>query len=113
MKTLKQIGAYSIWAIIALLLGIGYMRIVLGPNETAKDGLWYLLHVFYDLGLLHVGLVIGVVIAVLFIFLDMVYLKKKLKDRKKSKGIRFLFLLAITMVVGVIHYILEKVIDVI
>ncbi|MDH7447575.1 hypothetical protein [Aquimarina sp. 2201CG14-23] len=113
MKALKQILVYLIWTITALLLGIGYMRIVLGPNKASTEGLWYLLHIFFDLGLFYVGLVIGVVIAFLFILLDVFYLKKKLKNSIKSNVIRFGFLLVITVFVAVIHYVLEKVVDII
>ncbi|WP_299242923.1 hypothetical protein [uncultured Aquimarina sp.] len=113
MKFLKQILTYLIWTTITILLGIGYMRIVLGPNKASTEGLWYLLHIFFDLGLFHVGLVIGVVIAFLFILLDIFYLKKKLKSNIKSSVIRFGFLLVITAFVSIVHYVLEKVVDVI
>ena len=114
MKTLQQILTYLIWTVIALLLGIGYMRILLGPNDAPKEGLWYLFHVFYNFGMIHIGLRVGAVIAILFIILDVFYLKKKLKNNKwQSFLTRLLFLLGIAMFVGGIHYILEKVIDVI
>ncbi|MEW7280356.1 hypothetical protein ABW636_17330 [Aquimarina sp. 2201CG1-2-11] len=114
MKTLKQILTYLIWTAIALLLGIGYMRILLGANDAPKEGLWYLFHIFYNYGLIHLGLRIGGIIAILFIILDTFYLKKKLINNKiKSTLTRLLSLLVITILVGGIHYILEKVIDII
>lgn len=113
MKTLKQILIYIIWTITAIVLGICYMRIVLGPNNASDEGIWYLLYMFYNWGLLHIGLIIGFIIAFLFILLDVFYLKKKLKKNIKSIITRLVVLLVITAIVGVIHYILEKVIDVI
>lgn len=116
MKILKQIIIYCIWTLVALLIGIGYMRciqVVLGVNEIPIKGAWNLLHAFFYWGAVYVGLIIGVVIALLFIFLDVFYLKKKLKKNLEATIIRFLFLTLITMFVGGIHYVLEKVIDVI
>ena len=113
MKILKQILAYITWIMVSLLLGIGYMRIVLGPNNTSNEGISYLLYMLYNWGLLYVGLIIGFVIAFLFILLDVVYLKKKLKKTVKSIITRLVVLLVITVIVGGIHYILEKVIDII
>jgi len=115
MKILKQILVYLIWTVIALLIGIGYMRIILGagPKEETYGYFTFLVELLYNYGLIHVGLIIGSIIALLFILLDIFYLKKKLESNLKSTSIRFITLLVITIVVGVIHYILEKVIDVI
>lgn len=113
MKLLKQLLTYLIWTSLSLLLGIGYMRIVLGSNNTSKDGLGYLFHLFYSWGLFHVGLVVGLVIAFLFILVDFFYLKKRFKKKDKLIIVRFGSLLTLTIVVAAIHYILEKVIDVI
>ncbi|CAM1357983.1 hypothetical protein [Tenacibaculum xiamenense] len=111
MKALKRIEPYFFWIAMSLLLGIGYMRIVLGPNEVSDKGLGYIYHVFYDLGLLYVGSIIGAVIAILFIIVDVFYLKKKANTKLKIK--RFVAIFLIAMFVAIIHYILEKKIDVI
>ena len=113
MKVLKQVLTYLLWIAVSLLLGIIYMRILLGPNNAPSEGLWYLFHIFYNFGLLHVGAMIGSVMAVLFILLDVFYLKKKLKNNIQAICIRFMSLIGIATVVGVVHYVLEKVIDVI
>lgn len=113
MRFLKLILTYFIWTILSLLLGIGYMRLVLGPNDVSEEGMWYLLHLFYDMGLFHVGVWIGVAIASCFILLDVFIIRKKLKNNPKKTTIQLLTLLAITVVVAIVHYILEKVIDVI
>ncbi|PHS08597.1 MAG: hypothetical protein COA88_06435 [Kordia sp.] len=113
-NVLKQILAYLIWIVVALLLGIGYMRILLGPaGEPSSTGFMHLLNLMSNLVLVYVGLIGGSVIALLFIPIDVFYLKKKLKLNKKSTVIRFILLLVIAIVVGVTHYILEKVVDVI
>lgn len=113
MKTLKQILTYLIWIAISLLLGIVYMRMVLGPNHISDGGVWYLLHLFYDYALFHIGVRVGAVIALLFILLDIFLLQKMLKHSIKSRVIRLGLLLLITALVAGIHYVLEKVIDVI
>ncbi|MFI1770327.1 hypothetical protein [Thalassobellus citreus] len=89
------------------------MRLVLGANDVSKEGVGYLYYLFYNWGLVNVGLIVGLVIAVLFILFDVFYLKKKLKWYKHSWAIRFVLLLTISFVVAIIHYVLEKVIDVI
>ena len=44
---------------------------------------------------------------------DILYLRKKLINNKNAKAIRFATIIGITSIVTIIHYILEKVIDVI
>ncbi|WP_186754061.1 hypothetical protein [Echinicola salinicaeni] len=113
MRFLKLILTYFIWTMLCLLLGMGYMRLVLGPNDVAENGMWYLLHLFFEIGLLHVGFWIGLIIASCFILLDVFYLRKKLKNKPNKKTIQMAVLLVITVVIAIAHYILEKVIDVI
>ncbi|MBT32230.1 MAG: hypothetical protein CMO01_21420 [Thalassobius sp.] len=113
MSTLKQLLAYIIWIALALLLGIIHMWIVLGTNNASKEGLGYLYHMFYNWGLLYLGTIVGLIIAILFILFDVFHLKKKLKQCEKARAIRFTVLIVIAVVVSVIHYLLEKVIDVI
>ncbi|RLK00446.1 hypothetical protein [Tenacibaculum discolor] len=113
MKILKQIATYTLWAIVSIVLGITYMRIVLGANNMPKEGLGYLAHMFYNWGLFHIGLVVGLVITFLLILLDVFYLKKKFKKKGKLIIVQFGALFIITIVVAIIHYVLEKVIDII
>lgn len=113
MKILKMIKSYLGWTVIALVLGISYMRIILGANTVSKEGIGYLWYLFYNWGLVHIGLLIGFIIAFLFILFDVLYLKKKLENIQKPTMIRFGILLIITIIVPFIHYLLEKVIDVI
>jgi hypothetical protein len=105
MNTLKQILNYLIWVLLSLLLGVSYMRIILGPKKEESTGFWHLLNIFYDVALRHIGLRIGGAIALLFILVDIFYLKKKLKNNIKSIGIRFIVLLGITAMVAIILYI--------
>jgi NO-binding membrane sensor protein with MHYT domain len=85
------------------------MRLILGPNDITQEGLGYIAHIFYDLGLLYVGLIIGVIIALLFVIIDGFIFKNKLK----SFTTRLVVLLVISVCVIGFHYILEKVLDVI
>lgn len=89
------------------------MRLVLGANTVSEEGLGYLLHLFYDIGMIQVGLWVGSAIALCFVLLDIFYLRKKLKSNPKRTVIRLAVLLMITVLVAIVHYLLEKVIDVI
>ncbi|MDC6363780.1 MULTISPECIES: hypothetical protein [Flavobacteriaceae] len=113
MQILKHLLAYLFWILLSLFIGIGYMRLVLGPNDVSEDGFWYLLHLFYDIGMIQVGLWVGAAIAICFVLLDVFYLRKKLKNSPKKLVIRLVALLTITVLVVIVHYLLEKVIDVI
>ncbi|MBT30497.1 MAG: hypothetical protein CMO01_12635 [Thalassobius sp.] len=58
-KWAKIVLEYSSWTMIALLLGIGYMYLVLGPLPEANN-LWdFFLGKIYLFGLIHIGLIIG------------------------------------------------------
>ncbi len=41
MNIIKQILTYLIWSAIALLLGIGYMRVVLGAGPKEETYGWF------------------------------------------------------------------------
>lgn len=110
---LKQILAYSIWTLLALLSGICYMRVVLGPKVELSANFWKIFDWIHNYAMIHVGLMIGSVVALLFILIDVFYLKRKLSHDIKATIIRFLILLAIAIAVGTTHYILEKIVDVI
>lgn len=113
MQILKHILTYLFWTVLSLLLGIGYMRLVLGANTVSEEGLGYLLHLFFTVGMIQVGLWVGGAIALCFVLLDVLYLRKKLKNNGKKTVIRLVILLIITVLVAIVHYLLEKVIDVI
>ncbi|MFX0558078.1 hypothetical protein ACOCEA_14855 [Maribacter sp. CXY002] len=113
MRIVKQIVAYLLWTVLSFILGIAYMRLFLGPNNVPEEGLWYLLHLFFEIGLIQVGLWGGAIIAFCFIFLDVLYLRNKLINNPKKTIIRLALLLIITVMIAIAHYILEKVIDVI
>lgn len=111
MNILKQIISYLIWVLLAFVLGVVHMRIILGELPTTgifKTFKWLVL-----LAVMRIALIIGSIIAILFILVDVFYLKKKLENNIKSTGIRFVILIAIAGVVAITHYILEKVIDII
>lgn len=91
------------------------MRLLLGeiPNEDSYNGFGFFLKLFYQFGLVSVGLIIGSIIALLFIITDIFVLKKKVVSNSRSILVRILTLLFITVIVVIFHYFLEKVIDVI
>lgn len=105
MNRLKQLLHYLIWIAVALILGIAYMRIVLGPNDEPSEGLMHLVDIAYDLALVHVGLRIGCVIAVLFVLIDLFYLKKKISNNFQGVLVRLVTIVLITTVVALTLYV--------
>ncbi len=111
MSILKQLLHYFIWILVSFLFAVGYTRIILGPKPSTdfiKPFDW-----LYILVLQHLGLVIGSMIAVIFILIDVFYLKEKLKNNSNAIPNRFLVILIITFILGITHYVCEKIIDII
>ena len=113
MTILKQIINYFIWSLIAFLSAFVYVRIILGPKTESSSAFMVMFGWFYEYAFIYIGLIIGSIIFLLFILIDIFYLKKKLKTGISSLFIRFFIIIFITVFVGSMHYILEKVIDVI
>ncbi|EDP70560.1 hypothetical protein FBALC1_07373 [Flavobacteriales bacterium ALC-1] len=111
--TLKQIFVYLKWVILSLIIGLTYIWILIGPTEKSTNAFTYLLNIFYGYGVLYIGTIFGLVVAFIFVLLDNFYLKKKLKNSAYGTFIRIGVLLMVAVIVGVIHYILEKVVDII
>lgn len=113
MHMLKHILTYVLWTVLSLLIGISYMRLVFGPDTVSEEGWGYLWYLFFTVGTIQVGLWVGAVIAICFVVLDVFYLRNKLKSNPKKTLICLAVLLIITVLVALVHYLLEKVIDVI
>lgn len=114
MKVIKAIFVYLIWILIAMILGIVYMRLLLGENNFVKDSVTgHFFTVFYHWGIFYVGITIGIITAFLFIMTDVLFVKKKLNNKSKLTFTRIKVLLTIFTMVTILHYFLEKVIDVI
>ncbi|WP_375239119.1 hypothetical protein [Aurantibacter sp.] len=113
MKVLKRILNYLFWTIIAVLCAFAYLLVILGlPLEETS---WFnkLFNFLYNLAFVYIGLPLGGFVTLLYILLDVFYLRKKLQSNFKSAFVRLFAMLGITCGLGVIHYFLEKVIDVI
>lgn len=82
------------------------MFIILGP-KTESTGIMHIFDIIYDFALIHIGFIIGGIIAFLFILIDILYLKTK------SILLKLITLFIISIIVALIHYMLEKVIDII
>lgn len=109
----KKIAEYFFWTITALLLGIGYMRLLLGADPEVTNLLSFIFSMIRLWGIFYVGLVIGAIAAGLFILLDIFYLKKKCQSLKHRLIMRVFTMLFIFTVVSTLHYLLEKPLDVI
>ena len=110
---MKHIKNYGIWVCISIILGIIYMRFILGSLEIKSKNLRVIVDVYYYYSLLFWGLLIGLIIAFSFICFDVFYLKTKLLNNPKKNIIKLIVLIVITIAIGPIHFMLEKVIDVI
>ncbi|WP_040281614.1 hypothetical protein [Psychroserpens damuponensis] len=113
MNVIKRIFNYGIWTLIALLLTIGYMRIILGPPPEPSNNFMRMFDWVYSYVFIHVGLIIGSIVTFLFILIDIVFLNRKLEHKANKNLIRLLIMISISIITGGIHYLLEKVIDVI
>ena len=113
MTIFKRLLNYLIWTLICFLAGFAHMRIILGPKPAPSTGFMKMFDWVYGVALIQVGAIIGGIIAVLYILLDIFYLRKKLNQRKNAIGLRLLIIIGIAIVVGVTHYVLEEVVDVI
>lgn len=112
-KWSKIIWDYAWWTMFALLLGIGYMYLVLGPLPETKN-LWdFLFGKIYLFGLLRIGLIIGGIVAILFMLVDVFLINKRQIFGMHKVRVRMLALLIILVFVTTIHYLLEKTIDLI
>lgn len=109
----KMVLVYALWTMAALLLGIGYMYLVLGPMPEATN-LWdFFFGKLYVFGLFRIGLIIGGIVATLFIVLDVFLINKKKIFGTNKLWVRVLALWMIMAVVVTVHYLLEKTIDLI
>ena len=114
INILKQILAYLFWIAISFIAAFGYIRIILGPEPGPESGfLAFLFLLIRNVIIVRLVPIIGSIIALLYILTDVFYLKKRLKKNLKSIIIRFLTIIVITIIVGIIHYFLEKVINII
>lgn len=89
------------------------MRIILGAKPESTEGFMIVFDLIYQHAFLYIGLVVGSIIALLFILIDIFYLQNRLDNTARSTIIRLLTLIGIAMLVGITHYVLEKVVDII
>lgn len=109
----KVIFHYVLWTLAALILGVGYMWMILGPAPEETDLLSFLFSRLQLWGLMHIGLAIGAIVAALFILFDSLYLKKKCAPSSPKFSVRAIALFLIFLLVGAVHYLLEKPLDLI
>jgi len=114
-KVGKLILEYALWTVIALILGIGYMYLlsylIAGPTPEETNFLFFIYSKMLFFGVFFVGGIIGAILAILFIFFDLFYLKKKCNLSKYMFLKRGISMLLILVVLAFLHYILEKTLD--
>ncbi|WP_347373783.1 hypothetical protein [Aequorivita sp. Q41] len=113
MRVLKKVVIYCLWTLVAILLAYTYMRIILGASPEYATDYTIFYYLIYEFAFFYIGVFIGGCIALLFVLFDVFYLNKRLKTEAKAIFIRLLIIIGIAVIVCSIHYILEKVIDVI
>ncbi len=112
-KFLPKILSYFIWTLCAFLFAFVYMRIVLGGKPESSTGFMKMFDWIYEFAFVYIGTIIASIIMLLYALFDIFYLNKKLKNSASPTSIRLLVFIVICILVVVIHYVLEKVIDVI
>lgn len=113
MKILKRILSYVPWILISILAAFGYLMVLIGPVSQSENEMLLALQNMFLLMFIQLCLVAGGVIAFIFILIDVFYLNKKISTHRHKTPIKFGIILLIATVVGTVHLILEKVIDVI
>lgn len=113
MVTFKRILVYIIWVVAAFLLTFIYVRIILGAKPISSSFLMQMFGWFYEFAFIKLVIIIGSIVSLIFTLTDIFYLKRKLSIGIKATIIRLFVLTFITLIIGIIHYVLEKVIDVI
>ncbi len=112
-KFLSQVLFYIPWVLASLVSGFAYLRLLLGPGAEKREGIWMIFYWIYQFLALRMGLIIGAVIAVVFILTDIYILKSRIGAGLQATAIRVACLFGITILVAIVHYVLEKVVDVI
>lgn len=86
------------------------MYLILEPQDEVPSGIMYIFYIILNYALIYYGLVIGSIIAIIFTLINL----KLFKNLKYYAFFtRLATLIGITIIVGFIHYILEKVVDII
>jgi hypothetical protein len=112
-KWTKTILEYTLWTMAALLLGMGYMYVVLGPPPEPTNIWNFFFGKVYFFGLVRVGLAIGSIVAILFILFSVFLINKKWASSKNKFVVQTVALLLIMVFVATLHYLLEKTMDLI
>jgi hypothetical protein len=110
MKILTRIIEYLIWFLLSVFLGMGWMRIELGkPIEaTSLFAIFNCLHAFI---IIWIGGFIGLISFILFVLIDLFYIKRKIKTERNQNFVRIFTILISSAIVTLIHYIIEFKLD--
>jgi hypothetical protein len=109
----KILLEYAFWLIVALALGICYMYLVLGTAPEPDGLIGFVVSQIHFFVLTRVGVIIGGIVFLLFLTLDITLFKSKIKSFQQLIAVRIFALLVLTKIVGLIHYLMEKTLDLI
>lgn len=114
IKSLSKILlGYAFWLIGALALGICYMYLVLGAAPEPDSFIGIVGSQIYFFVLTRIGVIIGGIVFLLFLALDITLFTSKIKSFQQLMAVRIFALLVLTTIVGLIHYLMEKTLDLI
>ncbi len=89
------------------------MYFILKPYESSNTDFGFIQEVFLSYGFVLIGIPLGIIIAFFFIIMD----KKIIEPQRLSHSFRFVkrlhLITVIVLIVVAIHYLAEKVIDII
>ena len=110
---IRIVFEYALWLVIAFLLALSYIYLLLGPVPKIT-GVWdFVFYKLYFFGLLRLGLIIGCLVSGIFIMTNVYFLGSKELSSRRKIVLRMLLLLVILMLVAGLHYLLEKVFNLI
>ncbi|MCL5247294.1 hypothetical protein M4I21_15840 [Cellulophaga sp. 20_2_10] len=100
MKVIKLILVYILWAILICLSSLGLVRLWMGPKKVSATFLEQLMAWGYGLTLMVDSVVIASISLIIFIFLDLFYIKKRV-TLTKPIVVKLILVLILTTIVAV------------
>lgn len=98
---------------MALLIALVYMYFILKPYQTVDNDFGFVQEVYLTYGVVGIGVPLGSLIAFVFVLIDF----RKIEHKKSSVSVKLIkrvfLMIVITIAVFLLHYVAEKVIDVI
>ncbi|MDI3321427.1 hypothetical protein [Pinibacter soli] len=111
MNVIKTTIKYLIWLLLSISAGMGCMRIELEKPPAALTGFWAIFNGLHEFIIIRIGGLIGLISFILFVLIDLFYIKIKVETKLNQNILRIITILFLNIIVTLIHYVLEFVLD--